>query len=84
VRPRRADVDFARRKLVLVSPGPRSSTGYGVEVLGVVERRRSVLVRVRETSPRLGQPVEARVTYPYRLIAIPRTATPTRIDWEGQ
>jgi protease stability complex PrcB-like protein len=83
VRPRHVGVDFARRELVLVSPGPRSSTGYGVRVLAVVERRRSILVRVRETTPSLGQPVQARVTYPYRLISIRRVGKPVRIDWQG-
>jgi hypothetical protein len=81
--PRPARVDFARDALLLISPGPRSSTGYGVRVLSVSERRRSILVRVRETTPRLGQSVRARVTYPYRLIEIPRTGKSVAIDWEG-
>ncbi len=83
-RPRPVRADFRRVVLVLVSAGPRSSTGYGVRVAGVVERRRSVLVRVAEVTPGLGDPVVARVTYPFRLLAVPRTGKPTGIAWERQ
>ncbi len=82
--PRGGGFDFHDRELVLVSPGPRSSSGYGVRVLSVVERRRSLLVRVRELTPSLGEPVQARVTYPFRLLAIPRTDKPVHIAWQGQ
>jgi hypothetical protein len=71
------------RERVLVSPGPRSSTGYRVEVVDVTEQRRRVLMRVREVTPRLGQRVQARVTYPYVLIEIPRTRKHVALDWLG-
>jgi hypothetical protein len=71
------------RERVLISPGPRSSTGYAVEVVGIVEQRRQILVDVREVTPRLGQRVEARVTYPYKLIEIPRTRKHVTIHWLG-
>lgn len=68
---------------VLVSPGPRSSTGYRVQVVSVTENRRQILLRVREQTPQLGQPVQARVTYPYVLIEIPRTRKHVAVDWLG-
>jgi hypothetical protein len=71
------------RERVLVSPGPRSSTGYAVEVVSVVEQRSRILLAVRETTPRLGQRVVVRVTYPYALIEIPRTRKHVAIDWIG-
>jgi hypothetical protein len=71
------------RERVLVSPGPRSSTGYGVQVVSVTEQRKRILLQVRETSPRLGQRVQARVTYPYVLIEIPRTRKHVAVDWLG-
>jgi hypothetical protein len=71
------------RERILVSPGPRSSTGYGVEVVSVTEERKRILLRVRETTPSLGDRVDARVTYPYRLIEIPRTRKHVAIDWLG-
>jgi hypothetical protein len=71
------------RERILVSPGPRSSTGYGVRVVRVVEQRRQILLEVRELTPRLGQRVQARVTYPYKLIEIPRTRKHVALHWLG-
>jgi hypothetical protein len=76
-------IDFSRRQLLLISPGPRSSTGYAVEVLGVRERDGKITVRVRERAPSLGEPVEARVTYPYRLLSLP-AGDDVYVDWVGR
>jgi hypothetical protein len=84
VPPRRVPLDWTRQELVLVAPGPRSSTGYGVRIVSVTERRDRIDVVARETSPRLGQRVAARVTYPFRLLAIPRSGKRVSIIWAGQ
>jgi hypothetical protein len=75
---------FARYRLILVAAGPRSTTGYGVEIVHVRERRGDVRVLARETTPTLGQPVEARVTSPYRLIEIPATTKRVYVAWQGR
>ncbi len=77
-------IDFERREAVLLATGPRSSTGYAVEVENVREERGRVVVHVRERTPSLGDPVAARVTYPYRLITLPRRDKPVEIIWEGR
>jgi hypothetical protein len=82
--PRKVPLDWSSDELVLVSPGPRSSTGYGVRVERVEEWRNRVDVFVRETSPTRATRVQARVTFPYRLIAIPRSGKRVSIVWEGQ
>jgi PrcB C-terminal len=76
-------VDFSKRQLLLVSTGPRSSTGYSIDVLGVEERDAKITVRVREVSPGLGDRVEARVTYPYRLLSLP-AGRDVYVDWLGR
>jgi hypothetical protein len=76
-------VDFSRQQLLLVSPGPRSSTGYGVEVLSVRESDGKITVRVRERAPTLSEPVEARVTHPYRLLSLP-AGDDVYVDWVGR
>jgi hypothetical protein len=76
-------IDFARRQLLLVSPGPRSSTGYGVEVLSVREQGGEMTVRVRERTPTLQERVEARVTHPYRLLSLP-AGKEVAVDWVGR
>ena len=68
---KQAPVDFSTRQLLLVSPGPRSSTGYSVRILSVTERGDAITVKVRERTPTLADHVEARVTYPYRLLSLP-------------
>jgi hypothetical protein len=76
-------VDFSRRQVLLVSPGPRSSTGYEVEIVSVREQGGKITVRIRERAPRLGEPVEARVTYPYRLLSLP-ASDDVYVDWLGR
>ncbi len=77
-------LDFSRQEALLVAAGPRSSTGYDLQVLRVTERRHRVVVVVRELAPSLGQPVAARLTYPYRLIAIRASTKPVYVDWQGR
>lgn len=72
------------REAILISPGPRSSTGYDVRVLSIVEERRRIVVRVREVAPRLGDPVRPVVTYPYRLVMMPASRKHVTIRWEGR
>ena len=76
-------VDFSAKQLLLVSPGPRSGTGYSVEVLSAREQGAEIVVRVREHTPALGQRVEPRVTYPYRLISLPAGKS-VFVDWLGR
>ena len=76
-------VDFSQRQLLLVSPGPRSSIGYEVEVLSVREQDGEITVRVREQTPKLEDRVEARVTHPYRLLSLPAGKEVT-VDWLGR
>ena len=76
-------VDFSQHQLLLVSPGPRSSTGYEVEVLSVREQDGEITVRVRERTPTLQDRVDARVTHPYRLLSLPADKE-VAVDWLGR
>jgi hypothetical protein len=77
-------IDFARREVYLVAAGPRSSTGYDLRIVRVQDEDDRVLVVVREHTPTLGDPVEARVTYPFRLITLPRNDKPVTLKWLGR
>jgi hypothetical protein len=76
-------VDFSKRQLLLVSTGPRSSTGYSIDVLGVAERDGKITVGVKEVYPGIDDPVEARVTHPYRLLSLP-AGEDVLVDWLGR
>jgi PrcB C-terminal len=77
-------IDWAHREAILVSAGPRSSTGYVLHIVGVRETAHHVVVTVHEDTPTLDEPVEARVTYPFRLITIQRTSKPLFLHWPGR
>ncbi|MEK6275256.1 MAG: protease complex subunit PrcB family protein [Actinomycetota bacterium] len=68
---------------MLVSPGPRSSTGYFIEVLSVRERGGKITVRLRERTPGVSENVHPGVTYPYRLLSLP-AGKDVYVDWVGR
>jgi len=77
-------VDFDRDEVVVVSLGPRSSSGYSLRVQRVVERRRGIDVYLRERTPGLGDPVDPRVTYPYRALALASSSKPVYVKLQGR
>ncbi|MGE5272436.1 MAG: protease complex subunit PrcB family protein [Verrucomicrobiota bacterium] len=76
--------DFAHRRLILVAAGPRSSTGYGVEIVRITERRSTIDVLARETTPSLGDHTVPRLTSPYLLVTIPATSKRVYVQWQGR
>jgi hypothetical protein len=64
-------VDFARREIYLFALGPRSSTGYELRILRIEDLGSHILVVLHERTPSLGDVVQARLTYPFRLISLP-------------
>ena len=77
-------IDFARDEVLLAATGARSSTGYGIHIESISDERSRIVVRVRETTPSLGQRVDARVTYPYVLATIPRSDKRVHFVWLGR
>lgn len=77
-------VDFGRHELYLAAVGPRSSTGYELEVVSVRDAGGRVDVTVHERTPALGDSVQARVTYPFLLIELPRSGEPVKLRWPGR
>jgi hypothetical protein len=77
-------IDFTRDEAILVSAGPRSSTGYRVELVSAVRERGRIVLTVREQTPSLADPGRARVTYPYRLIVFERSNVPVYVHWLGR
>jgi len=77
-------IDFSRREVYLVAAGPRSSTGYDLRIVSLRDVGDRIVVTVHERTPSLGDPVRARVTYPFRLIALPRSDKPVKLKWPGR
>ena len=76
-------IDFSSRQVLLLSTGARSSSGYAIDVLGATEKEDGITVEVRERSPRIGEHVDPRVTYPYRLISLP-AGKDVFVNWIGR
>jgi len=77
-------IDFKRSEIYLVAAGPRSSSGYELQVLRVQDLGDRIVVVVHERTPSLGGAVQARVTYPFLLIALPRSSKPVTLKWPGR
>jgi len=77
-------IDFARDEALLVAAGPRSSTGYGVQVVRAARERGQIVVVLRELTPTLHQPERPQLTYPYRLLVFKRTTKPVVVQWQGR
>jgi hypothetical protein len=77
-------IDFGSRTAILVAAGPRSSSAFALDVVGLTEERRRIVVRVHERAPTLARPGTARLAFPFRLITIERTGKPIVLDWEGR
>ncbi|HVD43511.1 MAG TPA: protease complex subunit PrcB family protein [Gaiellaceae bacterium] len=78
------NVDFERREIYLVAAGPRSSSGYELRIVRVQDLGEHIVVVVHERTPSLADAVQARVTYPFRLIALPRSSKPVKLKWPGR
>jgi len=76
--------NWERDQVVVIALGPRSSTGYSLRILRVVERRRGIYVYARERTPSLGEPVTPRVTYPYRVLSMHGSAKPVYVKLKGR
>ena len=76
-------LDLSRRTAILLATGPRSSTAFGLDVLGVREERSRIVVTVRERTPSLARPGTASLRFPFRLISIERTAKPVALERRG-
>jgi len=77
-------LNWDRDQLVVIALGPRSSTGYSLRITRVVERRRGIYVYAREQTPSLGEQVTARVTYPYRVLAMHGSAKPVYVKLQDR
>jgi hypothetical protein len=77
-------VDFGKRQAILIAVGPRSSTGYSLRVERITENDERVDIVVRERTPGLREHVTPRLTFPYRLITIPRSTKRVHVRYAAR
>jgi PrcB C-terminal len=76
-------LDFTRNEAVLVTVGPRSSSGYSLHVVRAAADG-SLNILVRERTPSLGDKVVPRVTYPYLLLVLPKSGKHVSVRYAGR
>jgi hypothetical protein len=74
---------YEERRVLLVVLGPRSSPAYELDVLGIREENRRIVVTVSESAPGPAEAAPAGVTAPFRLLLLPRGEKPIDVEWEG-
>ena len=65
---------------VLITAGPRSTTGYSLVIERALVERSRISIVVRE----IAKPGRAEITYPYRLLVFPKIDKPVHVHWEGR
>ena len=65
---------------VLITAGPRSTTGYSLVIERALVERARISIVVRE----IDKPGRAEITYPYRLLVFPKIDKPVHVHWEGR
>ena len=73
-------VHAGNQERVLNTSGPRSSTGYSIEVRRALVERGRISIVVREVD----RPGRARISYPYRLLVFRDLGKPVHVHWEGR
>ena len=69
-----AAVDFSKEMIVGVFLGSKPTPGYGVTILSAAEEGKVLLVRYRETSPPSDAIAAQVITFPYQIVAIPKSS----------
>lgn len=67
------EIDFEKYIVIGACAGSKSTGGYGVEITGVVENEKNVVITINETSPPEGSFVTQVITSPGHIIKIKKT-----------
>jgi hypothetical protein len=82
-RPKPPRIDFTRNDAVLITVGPRSSTGYSLHIVRVTQSG-NLDILVREQTPGVGATVRPTVTYPYLLLVVPKLGKHVSVHYDGR
>jgi protease stability complex PrcB-like protein len=74
-------VDFAKESVVAVFMGSRNTAGYSVAIVSTTDAAGALIVKYKETRPAPGRITAQIITFPYHIVAIPRS-TATQIKFE--
>ena len=73
-------VDLSREMIVAVFLGSRTTAGFGVEIASAQSQGGGVLVRYKVSEPGAGSVTAQVLTFPYHIVALPRSAGDVKFD----
>jgi hypothetical protein len=76
-------VDFTKEIVVGVFMGSRPTAGYDIAVTKTLEANGILRVWYRERMPARGQVLAQVLTFPFHLVAVPKTASEVRFEKES-
>ena len=82
-RPKPPKIDFAKNDAVVITVGPRSSTGYELRVVRVTQSG-NLDILVKEHTPTLHEKVTPTITYPYLLLVVPKLDKHVTVKYVGR
>ena len=74
-------VDFSKESVVAIFLGSRNTAGYSVAIVSTTDANGALIVKYKETRPAPGAITAQVITFPYHIIAIPKS-TATQIKFE--
>jgi len=77
-------VDFARRTVLAVFLGTRTSAGYAVEIVGTRAEGTGLIVQWSERQPQRDMVSAQILTSPSHIVTVPKVAGPIRFEKAGQ
>ncbi len=70
-------IDFSKEMIVGIFMGPQPTAGFGVTIVSATETSGVLTVRYRETQPAPDAIMAQVITFPYHLVAIPKSTAAT-------
>lgn len=74
------NVDFTTQDMIIVAMGSQSSGGYSVEISKVIEYDVQIVIYATKSSPGSNCGTISVITYPTKIIAIPKTDKPVKFE----
>jgi len=74
-------IDFSKESVVAVFMGSRNTAGYSIAIVSTTDANGALIVKYRETRPTPGGVTAQILTFPYHIVAIPKS-TATQIKFE--
>lgn len=76
------EVDFENEMVIAVSPGPKMSGGYDVEIIDINEIEGKLLVLITLKEPGPDESVTEALTQPHHIISTSKSDEPVEFKWE--